>query len=200
MDEQQNTAALKDAEIIDRHIVDLFTARDEAAIEKTRQRYGSYCYAIAHRILGDHADAEECVNDTYLQLWNSIPPAAPNNLAAFLGKLARNLCINRLRQRQREKRGSGQLVAALDELAECIPDPTENAAEWTEALALRQSVNAFLATLPAQTQRVFMQRYFYLCPVAEIARELHMSESRVKMLLLRTREKLREHLQRDGLM
>lgn len=191
---------VSDDEIIDRHIVALYTARDEAAIDKTRERYGTYCYAIARRILGNHADAEECVNDTYLQLWQSIPPHAPKNFAGYLGKLARNLCINRLREQHRQKRGGGQLTAALDELAECIPDPNENASDWADALALRQSVTAFLVTLPAPTQRVFMQRYFYLCPVAQIAHEMGMGESRVKMLLLRTREKLREHLQREELL
>ncbi len=191
---------LKDDEIIDCHIVELYTARDEAAIEKTQQRYGTYCRAIARRILGNDADADECVNDTYLQLWQSIPPHAPKNLAAYLGKLVRNLCINRLRQQHRQKRGGGQLTAALDELAECIPDPAQDATRWADAMTLRQSVTTFLATLPEQTRRVFLQRYFYMCPLSEIAREMDMGESRVKMLLLRTREKLREHLQKEGLM
>ncbi|MBQ7339144.1 MAG: sigma-70 family RNA polymerase sigma factor [Clostridia bacterium] len=184
----------------DQEIVALYFARAEAATEHTQKKFGSYCLSIARRILGNEQDAEECVNDTYLRAWESIPPHRPENLAAYLGKLTRSIAINRDRERQRLKRGGGRTEEALEELAACIPDPGENAETWTKAIVLQDAMQAFLATLPAHTVRIFLQRYFYLCSIGEIAREMGIGESRVKMTLLRTREKLRAYLEQQHIL
>ncbi len=185
--------------LTDAEIVALYVSREQEATACTAQRFGSYCFAVAHRILGNEQDAEECVNDTYLRAWESIPPHHPENLAGFLGKLTRSIAINRLRERQRLKRGGGEIAAALDELCDCTPDPHEDPARWTDSVALRETIETFLAAESESSRRVFLLRYFYLCPVAEIAREMGMGESRVKMLLLRARERLHKALVAQGL-
>ena len=180
----------------DKQIVDLYFERNEAAIKETEQKYGKLCHSVAMNILGNREDSEECVNDTYLQAWNTIPPERPTLLGAYLCRITRNLAINRYRADRRDKRGGGQTALALEELSECVSDGT---APLSDEVALRQAINAFLRALPDPARTVFVQRYWYVRPVADIAEELGMNESRVKMILHRTRNRLREHLSKEGI-
>lgn len=180
----------------DKSIVGLYFERSETAIKETAKKYGRYCRYIAMRVLGNEQDAEEVENDTYVKLWNSIPPKNPDPLKPYVGRVARNIALNRYDEKNAQKRCESTL--ALEELAECLPDNSgEN--ELGESLALRAALNSFLDSLEVKTRRVFMQRYFYTCPVAEIAKLCGMKESAVTMLLFRTRKKLKEHLNKEGI-
>ena len=179
----------------DERIVALYFERSEQAIAETQKKYGHYCRTIARNILADEGEAEECENDTYLRTWNAIPPQRPRLLRAFLGKITRNLALDRQSARHAQKR-SGTLLSISDELAAILPDPATH--DRSEALALRDSLNRFLSRLGARTRIVFVQRYFYLMSVKEIAAGLGLGESHVKVLLHRTREALRNSLKKDG--
>lgn len=181
----------------DNQIVNLYWTRDEQAILETQRKYGHYCYAIASNILGNHEDAEECVNDTYNELWNAIPPHRPAELSTFIGKIARRLSCKKYRYNSAQKRGGGEMILALEELEECIPgDQTiESIMESKELTAL---MNEFLATLRADDRIIFVRRYWYIDSCKEIALKLEFSESKVKMSLKRTREKLNKVLRKEG--
>lgn len=180
----------------DLHILELYRARDEQAIARTEEKYGRLCHTVAMNILGSREDTEECVNDTWLQAWNAIPPESPTRLGAYLCRITRNLAINRYRADRREKRGMGEVPLALEELAECVADSETPLAD---AVTLRQALDSFLRGLPETARAVFVQRYWYVRPIADIAAEWGMTESRVKMLLHRTRNRLREHLSKEGI-
>lgn len=180
----------------DNLIVELYWDRDERAIAETAAKYGKYCHMIAYNVLFDDLDAEECVSDTYLGAWNSMPPKKPSVLKAFLGKITRNLSLNRLEQNRARKRGGGIADAALDELAECVP---AGEGDPTDAIVLRDVLNGFLRALPEETMIVFLQRYWYFMPIREIARARKMGESRVKVLLHRARLRLKQILEREGI-
>ena len=188
----EQTALLSDAEI-----VSMYHARDEQAIGESARKYGRYCHSIAYTILQNDQDAEECVNDTYVRAWESMPPHKPSRLSTYLGKLTRNLSISRHRHAHADKRWLGS-DAVYDEIAECLPD-TGAPGELSEEIALRDAINSFLASLPSRTRVVFMQRYWYFCPIAAIARDMSMSESDVKVTLMRTRNRFREHLEKEGI-
>lgn len=181
----------------DEAIVALFWERSETAIEQTSEAYGGYCRTIAMRILGNESDVEECVSDAYLSAWNAIPPEHPNNLKTFLGKLTRNHALSMLRKRDAQKRGSGEMHIILDECQNLLRERTDQ--ELSDKIAFRDALNQFLRDLPPLTRRVFLQRYWYMLSISEIARELKISESRVKMLLHRTRNKLGEYLKEGDL-
>lgn len=181
----------------DEQIIALYWARSEMAIRETDKAYGRYFHYIAHGILRNHEDAEEIVNDTYLKAWNSIPPARPDHLKAFLGRITRQLSINRLEQTTAQKRGGGQYLLALEELEECIPDGNDGA-DLVRLTALQDSLNRFLRSLSPDARRVFIRRYWYMHAISEIAENLSMSESKVKSLLMRTREKLKKYLIQEG--
>lgn len=181
----------------DEAIVALFWERSETAIEQTSKAYGDYCRVIAMGILENESDAEECVSDTYLSAWNAIPPAHPNNLKTYLGKLTRNHALSMLRKRDAQKRGSGEMHIILEECQNLLTERTDW--ELSNKIALRDAFNQFLRDLPPLTRRVFLQRYWYMLSISEIARGLGISESRVKMLLHRTRNKLSEYLKKGDL-
>lgn len=149
-------------------------------------------------ILRSREDSEECVNDTYVGAWNAIPPHRPNSLSAFLGKLTRRISLKRLRSQNAEKRGGGEYALALDELGECIPD-RESVEKKVEEKRVAECISAFLRTLPATERKVFVQRYFYLRSVKEIAHSFTFSQSKVKSMLHRTRGKLKENLRKEGI-
>lgn len=178
----------------DEDILTLYNRRDEQAIAATQSKYGSYCRAVADRILRGREDAEECVNDAYLHAWNAIPPARPGSLRAFLGAIVRNLAINRLNYNRARRRNAA--IVALDEFAECLPDGIE---PITDTVALRAAFDSFLASLPERERVIFVRRYWYLCPVAEIARGMDIPEGTVKSILSRTRERFRIHLEKEGI-
>lgn len=182
----------------DKQIVDLYWERSEKAIKETAAKYGGYCYSIAINILNNSADAEECINDTYLSAWNSIPPHRPSVLSTFLGKITRRISIDKWRKSNAEKRGGGQTAIVLDELSECIPD--KNSIEYTvEAQFLADIINSFVGDLQDKDRRVFLCRYFYLDSVESIAERFGYSQSKVKSILHRTRQKLRTRLEKEGL-
>ena len=182
----------------DRQIIELYNERSETAISETADKYGKYCYYIAYHILYNEQDSEECVNDTYLRAWGAIPPHCPNNLSAFLGKITRNLALNRYRYYTREKRGLGQTSIVLDELQECVPDSisTEQAVEEKQ---LVEALNRFLHELPIEKRMMFLRRYWYMSSIQEIAQDYEISEGKVKMSLLRIRNKLKQTLEKEGI-
>lgn len=178
----------------DEDILSLYEARDETAIAATEHRYGGYCRAIADRILRVREDAEECVNDTWLHTWNAIPPTHPSSLKGFLGAVVRNLSINRLDYNRARRRDAA--TVALDEFASCIPD---GAQPIEDEYALKEAFDGFLGGLPERERVIFVRRYWYLCPVAEIARGLGLPEGTVKSCLARTRERFRVYLEKEGI-
>ena len=180
----------------DHDIVELFLMRDETAIERTSEKYGNRLRALSYGIVNDAQTAEECENDTYLEAWNSIPPHAPTRFSAFIGKIARNTAIDRYMQKRAQKRNAG-VELALDELSECLPSYSEG--NMTEELALKHAIDSFLESLPKRTRIIFMRRYWYMSSIKEIADGLSISESNVKVILMRTRERFREHLENEGI-
>ena len=181
----------------DEAIVALYWERNETAIARSDEKYGPYCRSVSFGILRDRRDAEECVNDTWMSAWNAMPPHKPSKLQFFLGKLTRNLSINRLELRRAKKRGGGELPLVLSELEGCLPDSgsVEEAAEGKELAAF---LSQFVHELPEAKRRVFIRRYWYLSSVADIAREYGMSEAKVTSMLDRMREKLRAALEKEG--
>lgn len=179
----------------DSQIVSLYWDRDERAISETDKKYSKYLQTIAYNILADREDASESVNDTYLAAWKSIPPHRPAVLSTYLGKITRRISIDCFRKRNAQKRGS-EYALSLEELGECIgKNSTE---ETVNVQALAETIGQYLSTVSQEARRVFIGRYYYLDPVKEIARYCHISESKVKMLLLRTRQGLWAHLQKEG--
>ena len=181
----------------DEKIIQLYFDRDEQAIPATAEKYGNYCTAIAKNILGNPQDAEECVNDTYLKTWDAIPPHRPQVLSAFLGKIVRNLAYNRHKHNAADKRGGGELMAVLDELADCVPGKDDVAKSY-EYKELTAAINTFLKTLPTQKRNIFVCRYWYTDSIAEIAARHSMSYAAVSMMLNRLRIKLHNYLSERG--
>ncbi len=181
----------------DEKILDLYWSRSESAIHETNVKYGPYCRTISMNILNSPQDAEECVNDTWLSAWNAIPPKRPGKLAAFLGKITRNLSINRFQRNYAEKRGMGQTPLVLAELEGCIPS-VQTVEQAIDEKELAESIDRFLESLPPVKRKIFVRRYWYLSPVGEIARQYGMSESKVTSLLFRLRGKLKSHLEKEG--
>lgn len=181
----------------DREIIRLYWDRDETAIKATSDKYGHYCRAIARNILLSEKDAEECVNDTYLRAWYSIPPHRPERLGTYLGKITRNLSFNRYKRDNAEKRGGGEMSLILDELADCVSgaDDVEKALDRRE---LSMTVSSFVRGLPERRRRIFVRRYWYAEPVSEIAKNSGMMPGTVSKILERTRKQLRKFLAERG--
>ena len=181
----------------DHEIVDLYWQRDEHAIEATAAKYESYCMKISQNILSDRADSEENVNDTYLHAWQAMPPQRPAILSAFLGKIARNLALNRYKARSAQKRQGDVFALSLDELDDCAPalsSPDDEAM----AAELGRSISAFLRTLPEETRNIFLRRYWYCDATADIAKRYGIGESKVRVTLHRMRTKLKAYLEKEG--
>ena len=173
----------------DKQIIALYFARSEEAIGESEKKYGAYCRTIAGNILPIRADVEECVSDTWLRAWGAIPPNRPERLGAFLGRITRNLALDRLRS----NKGTVQ-----EELSECLTlgDPT---AGMVDRVVLTAALDRFLAGLPQKKRKLFLRRYWYFSTVEELARDFGMSESGVKMTLLRLRRELRAQLKQEGI-
>ena len=182
----------------DEEIIALYWSRSEKAISETQLKYGSYCHRIAFRILQNSEDSEECVNDTYLKAWETIPPTRPEVLSVFLGTITRNLSLNKYKYYSAEKRGGGQVTYALDELQECISGKSD-VEQFIEDELLVDILNHFLSKQNQKTRKIFMRRYWFLCSIKEIAEEFHMSESSVKMNLQRARRNLKKILEKEGI-
>ena len=181
----------------DQKIVDLYWQRSEKAIEETDSKYGGYCFSIAYNVLANKEDAEESVSDTYMAAWNELPPHRPSILAAFLGKITRNISISRWRSRSAYKRGGGEIVLALEELDECVADSQNVEADYIRREAAA-AFNRFLDTLPDTERKIFLRRYWCLDPIADIAANFGFSQSKVTSILYRTRAKLRAQLEKEG--
>ncbi len=179
----------------DSQIVDLYWQRSEDAINETRNKYGKYCRYIAKRILEIEQDAEECENDAYMKAWQAMPPHRPESLRTFLGKLVRRLALDRYSYNTAQKRDS-RMVVCLEELQECIPSSSTDASEEE---ALRSAINGFLESLSENARIMFLRRYWYMCSVKEIAKSMDMSESNVKVTLMRTRNRFKEYLESEGI-
>lgn len=181
----------------DKDIIQLYLNRDQRALSATAKKYGKYCTSIVKNILGNNEDAEECVNDTYLSTWDSIPPTIPTILSAFLGKNTRNLAFNKYKHNHVMKRGNGEIAVVLDELAECVSgvDDVEQEIDRRELVA---TINSFLETLPPKKRNIFICRYWYSDSVSSIARRYEMTESNVSVTLNRLRSKLKEYLLERG--
>lgn len=182
----------------DSQIINLYFARSEQAIQETDNKYGGYCYSIAYNILTSPEDAEESVSDTYLSAWNAMPPRRPPLLSAFLGKITRNISIDRWRKHRAFKRGEGQMEIVLEKLGECVggTESAEDAAIRKEILA---SLNRFLDTLKDTERSVFLCRYWYLDSTEEIAEKSGFTVSKVKSMLFRIRKRLYAQLLEEGL-
>lgn len=183
----------------DSEILALYWARSEQAIAESARKYGAYCRGVARNILADEQDADEAVNDAWLQAWNAIPPNRPACLQAFLGRITRLISLTKARDRGRQKRGGGEIALALDELAECLPGGA-SAEETVLARELRQTLSRFLTDLPDPEQKVFICRYWYLDSIETISRDFGFSGSKVKSMLHRTRIKLKKYLRKEGLL
>ena len=184
------------AYLSDEQIVDLYFAREERAIAETDKKYCRYLHTVAYNILANEQDAEECENDTYLKAWESMPPHRPARLSSFIGRITRNVALNRYTHDRAQKRSPGTEVV-YGELAELVSDSeADDAAETAE---LGRVIDRFLASLPRETRIVFVQRYWYLCPIKDIAKNRGLTESNVKVILMRTRNKLKKHLEKEGI-
>ena len=181
----------------DAKIVQLYFDRDEQAIPATADKYGNYCTSIAKYILGNHEDAEECVNDTYLNTWNAIPPNRPQMLSTFLGKIVRNLAFNRYKHNTADKRGGGEITSVLDELASCVSG-NEDVGQAYEYKELVAAINNFLSTLSARKRNIFVCRYWYTDSISDIAARYNMTYAAVSMELNRLRTKLHNYLIERG--
>ncbi len=180
----------------DREILALFSARSETAIEETAAKYGRYCYRIAHSILQNAQDAEECVSDTYLRAWNAIPPAMPERLQTYLGKITRRLSLNAYDKRTADKRGGDSVVLCLEELEMCVPADRADS-PLAETITLKDTLSRFLRDLPPRERRLFIKRYWYMQAVSEIAAADGLSENHVSVILMRTRKKLKTVLEKE---
>ena len=180
----------------DEEIVALYWSRNEEAIRQTADTLGHYCYTVAYNILGNTEDAEECVNDTYIKVWDSIPPQKPKLFKSFIGRITRNLALDRYDREHAIKR-SGNTDLALEEIGECLPE--NDGREMSDEIALRDAINGFLESLPEETRIIFMRRYWYLSPVGHIAGDLGLSTSNVKVILMRTRKKFKAYLEKEGI-
>jgi RNA polymerase sigma-70 factor (ECF subfamily) len=176
----------------DYKIVDLYWERKERAIAETEKKYGKMLHSLSYSLLSSHEDAEECVNDTYLGAWNAMPSARPMYLGPFLSKITRRLSIDRWRRDHREKRGG--VLEMVEELTDCIPDGNTPAEEF-ERGRLRGEINEFLRTLTEEKRAIFVRRYFYAQSVTLIAKEIGVSEAKVKVVLHRLREQLKLRLE-----
>ena len=181
----------------DERIVALYWSRTETAITETDSKYGSYLNSISYNILFNREDAQECVNDTYHNAWNSMPPHRPSILSTFLGKITRRISIDRWRKMRADKRGGGELNLALEELEDCVSG-SGSVEDEIQRRELVKLFNVFLNTLPATERRVFLCRYWYMDSIQSIAQQFGFSQSKVASMLHRTRAKLRTVLEKEG--
>lgn len=179
----------------DLKIIELYFARDEQAIKETDMKYGRLCHSIAYNILNNNEDSEECVNDTYVGVWNAIPPTRPNNFMAFVCRIARNLSLKRLEFMKREKRSQAVLIS-LEELEAVLPD--DRYAPDVSDEDIGRLISTFLRNQKADVRNVFIRKYYFFDSIGDIAKRYSFTESKVKNMLFYTRNKLREYLIKEG--
>ena len=176
-------------------IIELYWQRDESAVEITVKQYESYCFKVANNILNNRQDAEECVNDTWIAVWNSIPPQRPKNLLPYIAKITHNLSVNRLKHKSATKRAGKNI--AFEELENLLCGEDEFV-EGINLEMLQGSINKFLHSSSEASRKIFIRRYFFCENVGEIAQKYRMSENNVAKILSRTRRKLKEYLEKEG--
>ncbi len=181
----------------DSKIIELYFLRDQSAIKQTENKYGRYCYKIAFNILSNYEDSEECVNDTYLAAWDSIPPQKPQLLSAYLGKITRNLSLKKYRLKSAKRRGGGETELIFDELSDCIPSKG-SILDALEAKELAICIDSFLRSLPKEERVLFLRRYWYFDSVYTLQKSFYLTAGQVKMRLLRIRKKLLLKLEKEG--
>lgn len=181
----------------DHEIIQHFWERDESAIRETLQKFGSYCRSIARGILNNHEDSEDCVNEALMRAWEAIPPKKPQSLCAFLGRITKNIALDRIRASHSEKRGGGELALVYEELDEIIAD-ARSVEDDTERREMMSEISRFLRKSKENDRRAFVLRYWYCRSVDEISRELGIKEENVYVILSRTRVRLRDHLRKEG--
>ena len=181
----------------DKKIVQMLFDRNPDALERLSEKYNSYCNTIAKNILGNSEDADECINDAYHSVWNSIPPNKPENLAAYIGKIVRNLSFDKYKHLTAEKRGGGTINLFLDELADIVSG-NESIEQEIDRKELAVDINAFLNSISKEKRSIFVYRYMYAYPVKEIAKLFGKSEGNISVLLNRTRKGLKEYLTERG--
>ena len=179
----------------DLRIIELYFERDEQAIKQTDVKYGKLCHSIANNILNNEQDSEECVNDTYIGVWNAIPPTRPNNFMSFVCRIARNLSLKRLEAMARQKRSSATIVS-LDELAEVLSD--ESIASGVSDGDIAKAISDFLRNEKEDVRNVFMRKYYFFDSIGDIALRFGFTESKVKSMLFHTRNKLKDYLIKEG--
>ena len=183
----------------DTKILELYEARSESAIAETANRYGSYCFTVAMNVLGNREDSDECVNDTYLKAWNAIPPERPKSLSTYLARITRNLALDKWRAGRSKKRGGGEVTLLLSELEQCVPGIGTVEREADRNL-LEEVIDSFLSDISRQDRVYFMQRYWYGCSIRQIADFHGVGQGQVRTNLHRTRIKLKQELERQGIM
>ena len=180
----------------DLQIIELYFARDEQAIKETDRKYGKTCFRVAYNLLSNNEDSEECVNDTYLTVWNKIPPTRPNNFLAFICKITRNLSLKRLEVSNAMKRSAGTIIS-MSELEKALPD--QCVAPDVEDEELGKLISAFLWSEKALDRNVFLRKYWFFDSISDIAERYSMNENSVKSMLFRSRNRLREFLRKEGI-
>lgn len=182
----------------DSRILELFNRRDEAAVRAVAEKYGALCASVSRNILQNSEDVEECLNDTYLKAWESIPPAHPERLSSYLAKIAKNISLNRYKSEHREKRGGGESMLVFEELEELEPFAANSVAETAERNELLAEINRFLGRLKKEKRIIFVRRYWYCDEISELAAAFGISESNVYAILSRTRAELKKYLKKRG--
>ena len=181
----------------DSGIIELYWNRNTKAISASMEQYGAYCFSVANGILNDAQDSEECVNDTWLKAWNAIPPTRPTVLKAFFAKITRHLSFDRYKARRSLKRGGGDIMLVLEELAECLADESDVEGQ-VGAKELGEVINQFVMSLSEREQNLFVRRYFFSEPIKAIADRYDTNENYVNVTLSRVRKRLRNRLSKEG--
>ena len=182
----------------DSRIIDLFLNRDEQAIEETTEKYGANIRKIAGSILGNREDTEECVNDSLLRTWNTIPPNRPKKLSVYLALVTRQISIDAYRKNHRQKRSNSEYELSYEELSEVLPDRKDEIAEHVERMALSDLLNRYLSGRPKDIRVILVLRYFYMESTKDIAERTGSSETRVRVVLHRERKALAKFLTEEG--
>ena len=182
--------------LTDAEIVEMLWQRSEEGLNRAVQKYQRLCFRLAMNLLGQKEDAEECVNDVYLAVWDTIPPNRPDSLMAYVGRVTRNIAVSRLRKREAKRRNCGGTVL-LDELAECLPDT--NCSDPADDITLRDALDSFLRNQTPEDRTILLRRYYDGEPIDAIAKDLNLRSGTVRVRLHRLRERLREHLESNGI-
>ena len=183
----------------DAEIIGLFFDRDESALKEAESKYGKRCHAAAMRVCNNSQDAEEICNDTLLSAWNRIPPERPSKLGAFFSQITRNIAAKRLRGKTADKRGGGTADLIFEELEDCLTD-SKSAEDSYLSKEFTEALNKFYKTLQRRDREIFLCRYYSAHEISAIADAFGMSDNYVRTVLSRTRQKLKEYMDKEGLL